>query len=106
MGKQALNFIDYKGDKKYAKRTKQRFKWKTKAIRSRGYIPAVIYGNKLDNSIPIEIHKTEFQRYLDANGGDKIVEVNLNGEVRNCKITEVQIDGVKEGFLHINFLLV
>ena len=36
---------------------------KTKAIRSRGYIPAVIYGNKLDNSIPIEIHKTEFQRY-------------------------------------------
>ena len=41
---------------------------KTKAIRSRGYIPAVIYGNKLDNSIPIEIHKTEFQRYLDANG--------------------------------------
>ena len=63
-------------------------------------------GNKLDNSIPIEIHKTEFQRYLDANGGDKIVEVNLNGEVRNCKITEVQIDGVKEGFLHINFLLV
>ena len=79
---------------------------KTKAIRSRGYIPAVIYGNKLDNSIPIEIHKTEFQRYLDANGGDKIVEVNLNGEVRNCKITEVQIDGVKEGFLHINCLLV
>ena len=79
---------------------------KTKAIRSRGYIPAVIYGNKFDNSIPIEIHKTEFQRYLDANGGDKIVEVNLNGEVRNCKITEVQIDGVKEGFLHINFLLV
>ena len=79
---------------------------KTKAIRSRGYIPAVIYGNKLANSIPIEIHKTEFQRYLDANGGDKIVEVNLNGEVRNCKITDVQIDGVKEGFLHIDFLMI
>ena len=30
----------------------------------------------------------------------------LREEVRNCKITEVQIDGVKEGFLHINFLLV
>ena len=24
---------------------------KTKAIRSRGYIPAVIYGNKLDNTL-------------------------------------------------------
>ena len=78
----------------------------TNRLRKEGNIPAVIYGNKLDNSIPIEIHKTEFQRYLDANGGDKIVEVNLNGEVRNCKITEVQIDGVKEGFLHIDFLLV
>ena len=79
---------------------------KTKAIRSRGYIPAVLYGNKLDNSIPVEIHKTEFQRYIDANGGDKIVEVKLNGEIRNCKITDVQIDGIKEGFLHIDFLIV
>lgn len=78
---------------------------KTKAIRNRGYIPAVLYGNKLDNSIPIEIHKTEFQRYLDANGGNKVVEINLNGEVRNCKIKEVQIDGVKEGYLHIDFLV-
>ena len=79
---------------------------KTKTIRSRGYIPAVIYSNKLDNSIPIEVHKTEFQRYIDANGKDMLVEVNLNGEIRNCKITDVQIDGVKEGFLHIDFLLV
>nr|WP_294574197.1 hypothetical protein [uncultured Romboutsia sp.] len=80
---------------------------KTKAIRNRGYIPAVIYGNKLDNSIPIEIHKTEFQRYLDDNKiGNKIVEVNLNGEIKNCKITEIQINGLKEGFLHIDFLLV
>ena len=36
---------------------------KTKAIRSRGYIPAVIYGNKLRlmANRPIEIHKTELQ---------------------------------------------
>ena len=79
---------------------------KNKAIRKRGYIPAVIYGKKLDNSIPVEIHKTEFQRFLDANDASKIVEVNLNGEIRNCKITDVQIDGVKEGFLHIDLLLV
>lgn len=79
---------------------------KTKAIRKKGYIPAIIYGNKLDNSIPISIHKTEFQRYVDANGKDNIIEVNLNGEVINCKITDVQIDGFKEGFLHIDFLLV
>ncbi len=79
---------------------------KTKAIRNKGYIPAVIYGNKLDNSIPIEVHKTEFQRYIEANGGNKVIELNLNGEIKNCKITGVQIDGIKEGFLHIDFLLV
>ena len=79
---------------------------KTKAIRKRGYIPAVIYGKKLDNSIPVEIHKTEFQRFLDANDRSRVIEVNLNGEIRNCKITDVQIDGVKEGFLHIDLLLV
>ena len=79
---------------------------KTKAIRSRGYIPAVIYGKKLDNSIPVEIHRTVFQRYLDANDPSSVIEVNLNGEIKNCKITDVQIDGVKEGFLHIDLLLV
>ena len=79
---------------------------KTKSIRKRGYIPAVIYGKKLDNSIPVEIHRTEFQRFLDANNASKVVEVNLNGEVINCKITDVQIDGIKEGFLHIDLLLV
>ena len=79
---------------------------KTKAIRSRGYIPAIIYGNKLDNSIPIEVHKTEFQRYLDINGRGKIVELNLNGDIRNCKITDIQVDNIKDDFLHIDFLLV
>ena len=79
---------------------------KTKAIRNRDYIPAILYGNKLDNSIPIEIHKTEFQRYLDANGLGKIIELNLNGEIRSCKITDVQTDRIKEQFLHIDFLLI
>ena len=82
------------------------FNEKTKAIRKRGYIPAVIYGKKLDNSIPVEIHRTEFQRFLDANDPSSVIEVNLNGEIKNCKITDVQIDGVKQGFLHIDLLLV
>ena len=59
---------------------------KTKTIKSRGYIPAVIYSSKLDNIIHIEVHKTEFQRYIDANGKDMLVEVNLNGEIRNCRL--------------------
>lgn len=79
---------------------------KTKAIRSRGYIPAVIYSNKLDSSIPIELYKTDFKRLVEAGGNTKPIELNLDGDVKTCVITDVQIDGVKEGILHIDFRLI
>ncbi|MEG0843970.1 MAG: hypothetical protein RSD22_08210 [Romboutsia sp.] len=79
---------------------------KTKKIRSRGYIPGVIYGNTLDNSIPIEVYKTDFKRFIEAGENTKPVDLNLNGDIKKCVITEVQIDSFKEGILHINFRLV
>lgn len=79
---------------------------KTKYIRARGYIPAVIYGNQLEKSIPIEVYKTDFKRLVEAKENESLIEVNLNGDIKNCLITDVQIDGVKEQFLHIDFMLV
>lgn len=79
---------------------------KTKLIRSKGYIPAIIYGNKLDNSIPISIYKTDFARLIDSNKHKECIELKLNDVTRKCIITDVQIDGVKDCFLHIDFKLV
>ena len=79
---------------------------KTRFIRERGYIPAVIYGTQLDRSIPISVYKTDFARMIDSGKNSGILELNLNGEIKKCLLREVQVDGVKDGFLHIDFMLV
>ncbi|MGL4912478.1 MAG: hypothetical protein ACRC3Y_08600 [Romboutsia sp.] len=79
---------------------------KTRLIRARDYIPASIHGNKLDRSIPISIYKTDFARMIDAGQNTGILELNLNGDIKKCLLREVQVDSVKEGFIHIDFLLV
>ncbi len=76
---------------------------KTKSIRSKGYIPGVIYGNKLDKSIPISVYKTDFTRLIDSKNHNGCIQLNLNNQVYKCIITDVQIDSVKDLFLHIDF---
>lgn len=78
---------------------------KNKEIRKRGYIPAVIYSHKLDESIPIEVYKTDFKRLLEANKQIETIELVLNGESKNCVLRDVQIDGTTDTFLHIDFML-
>ncbi|MGL4912118.1 MAG: hypothetical protein ACRC3Y_06730 [Romboutsia sp.] len=78
---------------------------KTRVIRERGYIPAVIFGNKLDNSIPIELYKTDFKRLIEAGDNTNHIDLNLNGEVKTCVITNVDIEPIKEVVLHIDFRL-
>jgi len=79
---------------------------KTKSVIKRGYIPAVIYGTQLEKSIPVEVYKTDFKRLVEAKEHKGTIELNLNGEVKNCVITDVQIDAIKEDLLHIDFMLV
>lgn len=79
---------------------------KTRLIRKRGYIPAVIYGTQLDRSIPISVYKTDFARLIDGGENSGVLELNLNGDIKKCLLREVQVDGVKDGFLHIDFMLV
>lgn len=76
---------------------------KTKSIRSKGYIPGVIYGNKLDKSIPISVYKTDFTRLIDSKNYNGCIQLNLNNKIYKCIITDVQIDSVKDLFLHIDF---
>lgn len=76
---------------------------KTKSVIKRGYIPAVIHGHGLEKGVPVEVYKTDFKRLLEVNGHKGTIELNLDGDTKNCIIEEVQIDGVKGEFLHIDF---
>ena len=43
---------------------------------------------------------------IDAGQNTGVLELNLNGDIKKCLLREVQVDSVKEGFIHIDFLLV
>lgn len=79
---------------------------KTKLVRARGYIPAVIYSSKLKSSVPIEIYKTDFIRMVESGQNTGTLELNLDGDIKKCLLREVQIDSAKDGFLHIDFMLI
>lgn len=79
---------------------------KAKCVVANGYIPGIIYGNQLKQTIPVKVYKTDFKRLVEDNRHKGVVEVNLEGEIKNCLITDVQIDGLKDVFLHIDFKLV
>ena len=79
---------------------------KTKNIISSGYIPAIIYGTKLENNIPVKVYKTDFKRLVESNLHIGTIELNLNGEIKNCVIKDVQIDSIKDNYLHIDFKLI
>lgn len=79
---------------------------KNKQIIADGYIPGIIYGNKLDQNILVKVYKTDLKRLTETNGHKDIIELNLNGQIKNCLIKDVQIDGVRGVFLHIDFKLV
>lgn len=79
---------------------------KTRFIRARGYIPAIIYSPQLEKNIPIELYNTDFKRFLESNVHKGNIELNLDGDIKKCVIKDVQIDGIKEEFLHIDFMLV
>lgn len=81
-------------------------KEKTKYVIANGYIPGVIYSSQLEQSIPIQIYKTDFKRLVENNNHKGVLELNLNGEIKNCLITDVQIDGLRDTYLHIDFKLV
>ncbi len=76
---------------------------KTRFIRERGYIPAVIYGNQLDRSIPISVYKTDFARMVDSGENSGVLELNLNGDIKKCLLREVQVDSVKDGIFTYRF---
>ncbi len=82
---------------------------KVKSLRSRGAVPAILYGAKM-KSTPIEIDYNDFKKTYEEAGESTILKlkVNNNGktEEKNVLIYEVERDPVSGKFTHIDFYAV
>lgn len=69
-------------------------------VRRKGYIPAVIYGKKVE-STPIQFVAADVSRYLRQAGRTGKVLLSFNGEEYTGILREVQTDPVTGSMLHL-----
>jgi large subunit ribosomal protein L25 len=75
---------------------------KVRALRRSGFIPANIYGNKLD-SVAVQVPTDEMKRLMKGHGRTEVIYVQLDGEERPTFIKNVQQNPVTDEVLHIDF---
>jgi len=75
---------------------------KVKVLRSKGQIPAVLYGRNF-NSTPLLLDKAEFERVFPEAGSSMIVNLEISNKgIEKILIREPQKDPVTDQILHVD----
>jgi large subunit ribosomal protein L25 len=75
------------------------------ALRRSGQLPAVIYGPGAD-PMAIQVNAREAARILRNVQGSELVELTVDGQVRNVLLQDLQRDSLRGDFLHADFYAV
>ncbi|MBT2735290.1 50S ribosomal protein L25/general stress protein Ctc [Neobacillus sp. C211] len=76
-----------------------------KKIRTSGNIPAIIYGNKVDNK-PVFVSSADLTKTIRQVGRNGIISLDVEGSKQDVILTEYQEDSFKKEILHVDFLAV
>ena len=79
---------------------------KVRALRRAGKLPAVIYGNKIDHPISIEMESHETFMILRNAGSSTLLTLELDGTEYPTLIREKQMDHIKNTPIHVDFVAV
>jgi len=75
-------------------------------LRRQGYVPAVIYGNNLENDL-IQIEAKTLRKVLAQAGTHQLIALQVgNKRPRMTLARELQIDSIKRSYLHVDFYAV
>jgi large subunit ribosomal protein L25 len=77
---------------------------KTKSLRKKEKIPAIVYGSGIENVL-VEVDYKEFKKVFDQAGESSLVSLEISGEKkeRPVLIYETQKDYLSGNFTHIDF---
>ncbi|MCQ6276719.1 50S ribosomal protein L25/general stress protein Ctc [Bacillus sp. V3B] len=75
------------------------------SIRKEGNIPAVVYGSTL-GSKSIYLNEIELLKTIKDVGRNGIIALDVEGNRQNVILTDYQIDPLKNGFVHADFLAI
>ncbi len=77
-----------------------------RAIRRTGFVPAIVYGHKIEPAT-IQLNERTLTRFLILQGENMIINMDMGGdEPETVMIKEIQIDPVSRRILHADFVRV
>ena len=79
------------------------FNESVKKIRKNGEIPGVIYGEFMDNTLPIKVNSSKLKGLLKYNSKGSILSFKFKDEAKKCVVKQVQKDNLTGEILHVDF---
>lgn len=76
---------------------------KPKQLRRKGIIPAVLYGNNLENPLSIQLTQVEATRFLKSNSAGSKAELLLGGKRFPALLREIAYQPVTDALEHLSF---
>lgn len=76
---------------------------KVKQLRSQDLIPAVIYGQKMEGAVEIQIPRDVLRLVLREAGATNLIEISVGEEKYSVLVREVQRDVMRGEALHVDF---
>ncbi len=77
-----------------------------RAIRRTGFVPAIVYGHKIEPAT-IQLNERTLTRFLILQGENMIINMDMGGDKpETVMIKEIQIDPVSRRILHADFVRV
>ena len=74
-------------------------------IRKEGNVPAIVYGAKKENT-SIYLSEIRLLKTIKDVGRNGVISLDVNGNTQNVIVTDYQVDPLKNGFIHVDFLAV
>jgi large subunit ribosomal protein L25 len=74
-------------------------------IRKEGNVPAIVYGAKKENT-SIYLREVDLLKTIKDVGRNGVISLEVNGNTQNVIVTDYQVDPLKNGFIHVDFLAV
>ncbi len=72
-------------------------------LRSKGFLPGVVYGKNLKNNLHVYFNYLEFEKLIHKVGKNKLFELNLdNGQKLVTFVKDIQIDPLKRNMIHVD----
>lgn len=75
---------------------------KAKQLLRVGQVPCIIYGDSLDDNIPVKIAKTSLLKLMSDNTKGSMISLDLNGKNINCVVKDLQ-KNYEGKVIHVDF---